>query len=74
MRFEVYEGELPTINNQLKEFMNMKVKTVKALYDKTEYRDAYDAYAALQSAVARNGMPISVRRINNQIFLIRTDM
>ena len=58
----------------LYEFMSMNVKKAKMDIAGMDYAHAYSAYAATRTSANYYGLPINVRFINGEIYLVRTDM
>jgi hypothetical protein len=62
------------IGDKLREFVNMNVKKAKMNIDDMAYSHPYSAYTAIRSSISYFGLPINVRFINGDIYLVRTDM
>lgn len=83
MRFiPVEEGELREATRteynklaaELKEFMNMNVKTARVVFGKDDYVNINSARNSIRNAIERNGLPIKVRYLKENVYLIRTDI
>ena len=59
---------------ELLEFMNMGVQCVKVALLPGEYSTINSAHSTLSSCVKKLGIPVVVRTINGELYLIRTDM
>lgn len=58
----------------LDEFMKTNVKMVKLSYDEGEYKNGKSLGGSLYGAVRRENYPIKIRVVQNQVYLVRTDM
>ena len=58
---------------RLNEFMRMRTKTVKVIWEGT-YKSAQGAQCNISRAAKVGGFPIDVRRIKGEVYLIRRDM
>ena len=59
---------------ELLEFMNMGVQCVKVTLLPGEYSSISSAYSTLSKCVKKLGIPVVVRTIKGELYLIRTDM
>ena len=58
---------------KLNEFMSMRTKTVKVIWEGT-YKSAQYAQMNISRAASRGAFPINVRRKGEEVYLIRRDM
>lgn len=61
------------LRTRLEEFMRMQTKTVKVVWEGT-YKNATYAQMNIYRAAKSGVFPIDVRRIKDEVFLIRRDM
>ena len=59
---------------ELLEFMNMGVQCVKITLAPGEYASTNSAHSTLSQCIKKLGIPVVVRTINGELYLIRTDM
>lgn len=58
----------------LYEFLKLNIKRAKMEYSDLDYAYPYSAYAATRSTAKYYNLPVSVHFVNNEIYLVRTDM
>ena len=58
---------------KLNEFMSMRTKIVKVVWEGT-YKSAQYTQMNISRAVKREALPIDVRRMREEVYLIRRDM
>ena len=58
---------------RLDEFMLMRVKTVKVIWEGT-YKSARHAQNNIYRSVQNWALPIDVRRVGDEVYMIRRDM
>lgn len=59
---------------ELMEFMKMEVMCVKVALAPNEYSTINTARTTLQASAKKAGLPIKVRILDRELYLIRTDM
>ncbi len=82
MKFVKFEGELPDVkrrNNKsliryFDDFMVANIKVAKVTLDEGDYKNVVVARNTLSRAAKRHGYPITVRRVKDEIFMIRRDI
>lgn len=62
------------LKDYLKEFINMDVKYAKVEFNENDYKTHISAHAALFNAALRHCLPVEVRIINKEVYLIRKDI
>jgi hypothetical protein len=63
-----------TGGEHLQKFMSMGVKYARMDIDHSDYAHPYSACAATKKIIKYWDLPIKVRFVNQEIYLIRTDM
>lgn len=59
---------------ELLEFMNMNVRCVKVTLAPGEFKSINSAQSTLSGCIKKLGIPVVVRSVNGELYLIRTDM
>lgn len=55
-------------------FMSMNTKYAKVEFSKGEYKTWHSAYYSMRRTIKHLGLPITVKAINYEIYLIRRDI
>lgn len=79
MRIIIVKDGLPKrenfkLINLYNEFMATGSKVAKIDIDPDDYKSIDSAYKSVWSSLARTDFPIKLRRVNNDLYLIRTDL
>ena len=59
---------------RLEEFLNMGAKYARVEFNSLEYNSTDSCKGALYHSINHYGLPISVRSINGEVYLIRKDL
>ena len=79
MRFVEVE-EVPRRNAKkhlqgyLQEFMNMNIKVAKLDFNEREYKSPSIARSVIAIAIKKSGLPSTITKRGDEIYLIRNDM
>lgn len=61
------------ITGIIHEFMNEQIDTIRYIPAPSDYKNLTSALASFRHHIKANNLPIAVRKIDNRMYLIRTD-
>lgn len=67
-------GHKQPVSDYIDKFMTMNVKTVRVDYEEGEYLNPNSCAASFRGVVSNNYLPIEVKTINGEVYLVRTDI
>lgn len=67
-------SEYHNLKNELNAFMKMDVKIVRIIFYEDEYASFTSAGKAIGGAVKRMRLPVKVRWVDGDVYLVRTDI
>lgn len=61
------------LEREILDFIGMDVKTAKVEYSQYEYSCVESLRACLKTACVRVGVPVDVKMVNGEVYLVRRD-